>query len=114
MLDRLEIVLIILLPRQRQIYTVPACLYTLGMSVFYSDRLARNGHPQEMMIYSFARPSCFCIVSATMRRWILPVAVLGMTSVKYTYYTPSVISFSFVPHDRARKERDKVSPSSAP
>lgn len=26
--------------------------------------------------------SCFCIVSATMRLWILPVAVLGMTSVK--------------------------------
>jgi hypothetical protein len=28
--------------------------------------------------------SCFIIVSATMRRWILPVAVLGMLSVKYT------------------------------
>jgi hypothetical protein len=32
--------------------------------------------------YNLALDSCFCIVSATMRRWILPVAVLGMTSVK--------------------------------
>lgn len=32
--------------------------------------------------YNFDLASCFCIASATMRRWILPVAVLGMTSVK--------------------------------
>lgn len=38
-----------------------------------------------MYIYSLAfGASCFCIVSATMRLCIFPVAVLGITSVKYT------------------------------
>lgn len=34
------------------------------------------------MDYSFALVSCFCIVSATILLWILPVAVLGITWVK--------------------------------
>ena len=34
--------------------------------------------------------SCFNIASATIRRWILPVAVLGMLSVKYTYILISI------------------------
>lgn len=36
-------------------------------------------------IYNLALVSFFIIVSATMRRWILPVAVLGITSVKYNF-----------------------------
>lgn len=36
-----------------------------------------------MTLYSLALTvSCFIMVSATIRRWILPVAVLGMISVK--------------------------------
>ena len=35
--------------------------------------------------------SCFIIVSATMRRWIFPVAVLGMLSVKYTLVCVSCV-----------------------
>jgi hypothetical protein len=35
--------------------------------------------------------SCFIIVSATMRRWIFPVAVLGMLSVKYTWICVSCV-----------------------
>jgi hypothetical protein len=35
--------------------------------------------------------SCFIIVSATIRRWIFPVAVLGMLSVKYTWISVSCV-----------------------
>jgi hypothetical protein len=48
--------------------------------------LCMEVYVQSILIFCLAFGlSCFSIVSATMRRWILPVAVLGMLSVKYTY-----------------------------
>lgn len=38
--------------------------------------------PLPIQPYNLAFAACFCIVSATTRRWILPVAVLGITFVK--------------------------------
>lgn len=42
-----------------------------------------NGEVRNFLLYNLDFGfSCFIIVSATIRRWILPVAVLGMLSVK--------------------------------
>ena len=45
---------------------------------FYNRRLRLYRFNHSLALTA----SCFCIVSATIRRWILPVAVLGIVSEK--------------------------------